>query len=103
MKKNFLIYFFIIICSGIFAEKGLTMDRESLERERESLTNGCIAGVIKAKGSEGIIVSPRGLVKTCNFIINYWIENGEGPPLSIVPKYAQISVEKMRKYFDGEW
>jgi len=96
MKKNFLIYLFIIIFSSIFAEKGLTMDRESL-------TNECIAGVIKSKVSEGKVISPRGLVKTCEFLANYWVENGEGPPDSIVPTYSQVNVEQMREFFYGEW
>ncbi len=96
MKKSFLIYLFLIIFSGIFAEKGFSMDKESL-------LNECIAGVIKGKVSEGRVVSPRGLVKTCEFLANYWMENGEGPPSSIVPSYSQVKVEQMRQYFYGEW
>ena len=96
MKKNFLIYLFIIICSGIFAEKGLTMDRESLANE-------CISGVIRGKVLEGRVVSPRGLVKTCEFMANYWVKNGERPPSSIIPTYSQVKVEQMRENFYGEW
>ena len=96
MKKTFLIYLFIIICSSIFPEKGFSMDRESLENE-------CIAGVIKGKVSEGRVVSPRGLVKTCRFLANYWVKYGEAPPDSIVPTYSQVKVEQMRDKFYGEW
>ena len=96
MKKNLLIYLIIIICQGIFAEKGLTMDRESLANE-------CISGVIRGKVLEGRGVSPRGLVKTCEFMANYWVKNGEAPPNSIIPTYSQVKVEKMREHFYGEW
>ena len=96
MKKNFLIYLFITICSGIFAEKGLTMDRESL-------VNECISGVIREKVLAGRVVSPRGLVKTCQFLANYWVKNGEAPPNSIIPTYSQVKVEQMREHFYGEW
>ena len=96
MKKNFLIYLFIIIFPSIFAEKGLTMDRESLANE-------CISGVIRGKVSEGMVVSPRGLVETCEFMANYWVKNGELPPNSITPTYPQVKVEQMRKHFYGEW
>mgnify|MGYP001178431662 CR=1 FL=1 len=96
MKKNLLIYLIIIICQGIFAEKGSTMDRESLANE-------CISGVIRGKVSEGKVVSPRGLVKTCEFLANYWVKYGEAPPDSIVPTYSQVKVEQMRDNFYGEW
>ena len=96
MKKNFSIYLFMIISVGILNEQSLAMDKNSLE-------DYCIAGVIKKKAKERIIVSSSGLVKTCKFLAEYWIKNGEVAPSSITPSYPQVSVENMQKYFSGSW
>ena len=96
MKKHFFIYLLIVISAGIFTEKSFAMDRESIE-------NACIADVIKGKALQGKIVSSSGLVKTCRFLAEYWINNGEVAPASITPTYSQVSVSEMEKLFYGEW
>ena len=96
MKKKFLIYLFMVISSSFLNEQSLAMDKNSLE-------DYCIAGVIKNKAKEKIIVSSSGLVKTCRFLAEYWIKNGEVAPSSVTPSYPQVSVEKMQKYFSGSW
>jgi len=96
MKKSFLIYLFLIVSTSIVSEQSLAMDRESIENE-------CIADVIKSKSIQGKVVSSRGLVKTCRFLADYWIKNGEIAPTSITPTYSQVDVQEMRELFYGEW
>ena len=94
-NRNFL--FLFLSLSSIF------FNPPSYGNQREVLENECISGVIKGKVLEERVVSPRGLVKTCRFLANYWVKNGEGPPDSIVPTYSQVKVEQMREHFYGEW
>ena len=94
-NKNFL--FLFLSLSSIF------FNPPSYGNQREVFENECISGVIKRIVLEERVVSPRGLVKTCRFLANYWVKNGEGPPDSIVPTYSQVKVEQMREHFYGEW
>ena len=96
MKKHFLIYLFLVISTGFFTEKSFATDKESIENE-------CIADVIKIKANKGKVVSSSGLVKTCRFLANYWIKNGEVAPARITPTYSQVNASEMRKLFYGEW
>ena len=96
MKKHLFIYLFVVISTGFFTERTFAKDRESFE-------NTCIAEVIKIKANEGKVVSSRGLIKTCRFLANYWIKNGEVAPVSITPTYSQVNASEMRELFYGEW